>query len=193
MRGSVRWLPEKIAQLPRKRGDPGRYVDVDLDMEHVSLAHFVKGLGLKLPFAVSGYLSFRVRASIPLDTPDDLKTYRVKGSVEVRQFRLADLELDEVRGNVTYHSGELVLQDLTGRIADKPVSGTEVAVGTFRGGAGLQFVPLGELRADLELDQIPLSRLAAGRWSKPSMGAPVPGRSSPTPVLPSCRCSAPGT
>jgi len=164
----ARWLPDKlallphkIALLPRKPGDPGRYVDVDLDMQRVSLARFVKGLGLDLPFAVSGYLSFQVRASIPLDTSGDLKTYRVKGSVEVTQLRMADIELDEVRGNVNYGNGELVLQDLTGRIADKDVPGTEVAVGNFRGVARLQLVPLGDLRADLALDQIPLSRVAA--------------------------------
>jgi translocation and assembly module TamB len=141
---------------------PGpRSVDVNLKMDRVDLAAFVEGLGLKLPFPVSGRLSFQVQASVPLDTSGDPKTYRVKGTATLTQLRLLGAELEQVQARVTYTNGVLLLQDLIGRVPDvSPPDAGPAPVGTFQGTARLQLVPLGELTAGLTLDRIPLTRLS---------------------------------
>jgi uncharacterized protein involved in outer membrane biogenesis len=153
----ARFLPKQMDQInPKAKAPPGRSIDVNLKMQKVDLAKFVQGLGLKLPFEVGGKLSFQVKASIPLDTAGDLTTYRANGSAEVARLRLAGMEFDEIRGNVVYAGGVLTVADLTGRI-----SGEKGPPGTFKGSARMQVVPVGELTADLAVDRIPLSRVAA--------------------------------
>jgi translocation and assembly module TamB len=149
----VLFLPK---QLEKKPPAPGRTVDVNLKLQKVDLAKFVNGLGLKLPFEVGGRLSFQVKASIPLDTSGDLKTYRAQGSAEVTRLRLAGVELDELRGDVDYANGVLRVPEATGRM-----SSGKGAPDTLRGSARLQVVPLGELTADLKMDRVPLSQAAA--------------------------------
>lgn len=156
----VGWLSDHMITPQGKPGEPGRFVEVNVKMDSVDLALLVKGLGLKLPFAVGGLLSYQVQAFVPLDTSDDFKTYRVKGSAHVAQFRLANIELEELGGNMDYSDGVLRLQDVKARITGLPVPGKAAAAGSFQGAARLQLVPIGELTADMKLDQIPLSRLA---------------------------------
>src|SRR5260370_3087122 len=52
------------------------------------------------------FRSFKVQASIPLDTPRDLKTYRVRGSAQLPQAALAGLEMQDVRRSEE-HTSEL--------------------------------------------------------------------------------------
>jgi hypothetical protein len=153
-------LPDKITFARPKPPEQGRYVQVNLQMDRVDLALFVKGLGLELPFAVGGWLSFQVQASIPLDSPGDLKTYRVQGSAHVVQLQLADLELDDIRTKLTYANGVLSLHEIKGCLADLPGADVEETAGTFQGSARLELVPLGGLKADMKLDRIPLRRVA---------------------------------
>jgi hypothetical protein len=158
------WLSDQMLPSQRQPDKAGRFVQVSLKMDKADLARLVKGLGLKLPFAVGGNLSFQVQASIPLDTSGDLKTYRVRGSAHATHLRLANIELDELEGTMDYSEGVLRLQEVQARITGSGPGGSRdpvrQATGTLQGTARLQLVPLGELTADLKLNQIPLSRLA---------------------------------
>jgi translocation and assembly module TamB len=160
--GAVRMIPDKLVRPKRQPQEPPRYIGVNLKMQNVDLALFVKGLGLKLPFPIGGRLTFEVKADIPLDTSGDLKTYRVAGTTTVSSLKLADLVLDEVDANIHYTDGFLHLDKAKGQISAPPVAGkAHAAPGTFTGRARLQVIPLGDLTADLTLDALPLARLAA--------------------------------
>jgi hypothetical protein len=161
---AVSWLSEKIQISQIEPGKAGRFVQVNLKMDKVDLARFVKGLGIKLPFDLAGSLSFQVQASIPIDTSSDLKTYRVKGSAHVDQLHLADIDLEELGGSMEYSEGVLRLQEIQARVTGLDSGGSSSPArqkaGTLRGTARLNLIPLGDLTADLKLEQIPLSRLA---------------------------------
>jgi hypothetical protein len=161
---AVDWFSDKLSASQHQPGKSGRFVQVNLKMDKADLARLVKGLRLKLPFAVSGSLSFQVQASIPLDTSDDLKTYRIQGSAHVAKLRLANIELEELEGTMDYSEGVLRLEGVQARITGLDSGGSRdparQATGKLQGEARLQLVPLGELTANLKLDQIPLSRLA---------------------------------
>src|SRR5262249_36175797 len=85
------------------------------------------------------------------------------------KLRLANIELEELEGTMDYSEGVLRLKEVQARITGLDSGGSRdparQATGKLQGEARLQLVPMGDLTADLKLDQIPLSRLAglAGR------------------------------
>jgi len=129
------WLPEKIDLPARQPEKPVRTFAMNFKMERVQLAKFAEGLQLKLPFDVTGELSFQVKAAIPLDTPADFKTYRVEGNFSVRKLGLAGLEVDEMAGRMTFAKGVLDLQDVTGRLGSPGQPGKD-KLGIFEGPRG---------------------------------------------------------
>jgi hypothetical protein len=149
-----------LAKLPRSTAPPRQpakeasYLDANLELDDVDLNQLVHGLGIELPFPVSGRLTFKVQASIPLDTPRDLKTYRVHGSAQLPQVTLAGLEMQDAHARVVYTDGVLRLEQLQGRLPE----GDSSSPGTFDGTARLEVVPQGDLTANLTLRDIPLAQ-----------------------------------
>lgn len=162
--------------IPQRKADaPGPMLDVSLKMREVDLALLIQGLGVTLPFSVSGRLTYDFGVSIPFDTRDDLKTYRVKGSFQVVRLGLGNIHIDDLRGLVNYADGILALPEMAGRLAALSGKGSEPPAGIFRGTARLPLIPLGELTADLSLDKIPLSRAAALVGAKDSVSGDLFG------------------
>lgn len=149
-----------LARLPRPAKPAARTIDVNLAMRNVDLAEFVKGLGVRVPFPVTGRLTFRVHAAIPLDSPHDIKAYRVDGTAELPTVSLAGFDMRDVRGAVTFREGVLRLEELTGRVPSIPEA-PGGSPGTFRGTAELQLEPLGDLTARLAVDRVPIDRILA--------------------------------
>jgi translocation and assembly module TamB len=135
----------------------GGYLEITLEMENVDLERIVQQLDLRLPFAVKGRGSFKVEASIPVNTPRDLQTYRLKGSADLPRLALEGLEFEQVQARVSYAEGILRLDELTGRIPAGATAGGPP--GTLKGTAELEVVPTGDLTARLTLEQIPLARV----------------------------------
>ncbi len=156
---SGRWLMERLPNdsAPKK---PTSYLDVNVRLKDVDLAEFVKGLGIKLSFPVEGKLTLDVQASLPVDTPGDVKAYRVKGTATASRLVISGVEMKDVTAKIRYDGGVLHLDELTGALPAKPRDGT------FKGQARLGVVPEGELKASLTFDRLPLSQfrsLAGGR------------------------------
>ncbi len=143
-----------------KPGQPPRALEANLAMNNVNLEQFIKGLGVKLPFPVTGRLTFRVHAAIPIDTPRDLKTYRLDGSANLPQLTISGLELANVAARVTFLNGVLRLEEFRGDVPQGPITapGTPAA-GSFDGTALLQLAPEGDLTAKLTLQSIPVGRV----------------------------------
>lgn len=134
-------------------GQPPRVLEANLAMNNVNLEQFIQGLGVKLPFPVTGRLTFKVHAAIPIDTPRDLKTYRVEGSATLPQLTISGLELANVAAQVTFRNGVLRLEEFRGDVPQGPT-----AAGNFNGTALLQLAPEGDLIAKLALQDIPVGR-----------------------------------
>lgn len=156
-----------VARLTRTRKpDPKAepsYLEANLGLDDVDLEQLVRGLGLKLPFTITGKISFEVRAAIPLDTPRDLKTYRFTGTATLPHLTLEGLRLEQVRTRVTYRDGILNLEELHGgvpaEIGGAGASREGSPAGTFQGTARLEMIPQGDLTAKLTLDRISLTRV----------------------------------
>lgn len=141
---------------PSKPGEESTYLDVDLGLQDVDVAQLVQRLNLKLPYTVSGRLTFQVHASIPVNTAGDLKAYRLRGTAKLPRFALAGLEMTNVEAKVRYTDGLLDLEELRGQM---PQMKDEKTAGKFNGNARVQVVPQGDLRATLHLDKVPLDVL----------------------------------
>ncbi|MFO0864578.1 MAG: hypothetical protein U0744_08000 [Gemmataceae bacterium] len=134
-----------------KAGDPPSYLDLNLKLKDIDLAPFVKELGLPLPENVSAKLSFQAKASIPVDSANDLKLYKVKGAAQLKQVKFGDLVVDELTTDIDYARGILSLPNLQGKMAGQ---------GTLKGNAEAQVAPPGPMRFSLAIADIPLGPVA---------------------------------
>jgi hypothetical protein len=170
-----------VGRLPR--GDitkpsttPPTYLDLSLNLKDVDLARLLKDLEIQVPFEVSGRLSMKVQASIPVDRPHDLKLYKVSGSATLPIFTLSGVEMKDVTARVRYEDGILRLEEVRGRLVSGPVPrGEKPYAGTFAGSARLGVVPEGDLTAELKLTEIPLSQLAQALGIKEEVTGAVSG------------------
>lgn len=151
---------QRLAHQPWPQpGQPERYLDIQLKMEDVDLAPFLKKLEVKLPFNISGRVSFAVEASLPLDAPADLRRYRASGHVRARDLTLARLGFRELGGQVRLRAGQLQLTDLRAILHDGGPAAPAPGWEELRGQATLQLSPPGDLVARLEAGQVSLNYL----------------------------------
>src|SRR5262249_30223453 len=129
-------LPKGDITKPAPAEAPPTYLDINLNLRDVDLARLVKDLGVKVPFDVAGRLSMKVRASLPVDRPRDLKLYKVSGTATLSTFTLSGVEMSDVNARVRYDNGVLRLDEAHARV------GTG---GSFFGTARLGVVPEGDL------------------------------------------------
>jgi hypothetical protein len=152
----IRWLPKRRTAPAKPQASPS-YLEGQLGLENVDVAQLVKGLKIPVPFPIAGRLSFNVQLAFPLDTPRDLKTYRLHGTASSPRLIVAGQEFHGLRAWVEYSNGVLHLEELSGRIPARAGQGTSSAkAGTFDGTAQLQIIPAGDLTARLRLQSIPL-------------------------------------
>jgi translocation and assembly module TamB len=139
----------------RNRGpdEPETYLDLKLSLEDVDLGQLLSRLDLKLPFAVEGRLSFDVQAGFPVNSPRNVKKYRMTGSAISPRLNVAGVEFTDLKTRVKYDDGVLTLEEVSGQ-APPPRGG---AAGTFAGDTRVQIEPLGDLTAHLKVDHVPLA------------------------------------
>src|SRR5262249_3546222 len=87
-------LPPPAAGRPA--GEP-TYVTATLRVRDVDLAELVKRLEVKLPIGLAGRLSVEVNLAIPVNTPRDLKAYRLTGTASSPKLTLEQLDLEDVK------------------------------------------------------------------------------------------------
>jgi hypothetical protein len=154
---------------------PQNYLEANLSLEDVNLSELVRQLNLQLPFSVSGRLSFHLTVSIPLETPGNLRTYRLEGTVALAQGNIDGFELAMARAHVHYTDGVLNLDNFRGRVplpdttgkapsyAPVAIAGSAYALavpaGRFDGTARLEVEPLRDIQASLQVDGVPLDWL----------------------------------
>jgi hypothetical protein len=133
-------------------------LEADLGLEDVDLSLLQQQAGLKLPFDLQGRLSFQMHVGIPIDTPRDLKAYRLRGNATFSQLIVAGFAMADVKAKVHYVNGVLDLEELTGRVPQPPRPGAPADAGTFAGRARYEVVPEGNITADLRVRDVPLDR-----------------------------------
>jgi hypothetical protein len=141
---------------PTRPGAPQEtsYLTAKLTLEDVDLGELLRRLEVKLPFPVEGKLSFQVETGIPINTPQDMKAYRLDGTADLPRLNVAGVEMADVHTRIRYDNGILEMQELKGK-AIPAQSGPEKA-GRFEGTARMEVAPLGELSGNLKVDRFPL-------------------------------------
>jgi translocation and assembly module TamB len=144
------WLSHKkgVAQAPE-------YLEFKLSLEDVDLGELLRRLDVKLPFPLEGKLTFQVQAAIPVNTPQELKVYRLNGTATLPRVNIAGVEMADVHTRLRFEKGILELQELKGRTS--PPKGAPGAAGTFEGTARMEVDPLGDLSTDVHVDHFPLA------------------------------------
>lgn len=150
----------KAPARPAAKKEAGpQLLNISLKMKDFDLAKFVKDIDLKLPFPVSGTMSFEVKAGIPFNDTKDLKKYRLHGDAQLRDFVMSDLRIESAETVIDFKEGILTMPTLKGRLP--PDSTTkDASPATFTGKASLQVEPLGDLLFDVAFDRLPLSQVA---------------------------------
>ena len=153
-----------IERLPKRRTAPAKpqaspsYLEAQLGLDNVDVAQLVKGLKIPLPFPVAGRLSFNVQLAFPLDTPRDLKTYRLRGTASSPSLTVAGQELQTLRGTGGVLGRGIAPGRAQRRMPARAGQRTAPAkAGAFDGTAQLDVIPAGDLTARLRLEAIPLS------------------------------------
>jgi hypothetical protein len=129
------------------------YLEFKLSLEDVDLGELLRRLQVKLPFPLEGKLTFQVQAAFPVNTPQDLKTYRLNGTATLARVNIAGVEMTDVHTRLHFEKGILELQELKGRTT-APNGGT---AGSFDGTARMEVDPLGDLSANVHVDHFPLA------------------------------------
>ena len=101
----------------------------------MDLGQLFHRLQFKLPFPLEGRLTFKVHASIPVNTPRNMKNYRLTGTASLPRVNVAGVEMAEVATRLRLDNGVLELQELKGEaISRNRGAGT---AGAFAGSAEL--------------------------------------------------------
>jgi len=130
-------------------------MDATLTFQDVQIEQLIKRLEIKVPVKVAGRLSFRLQVGFPVNTPKDLKLYRLDGTIELPSAQIADLRFEGAKAVVHYRNGILNLKEFSGRLR-----GADVAKpGTFSGTARLGVEPRADLNFQFNVNDLPLAQL----------------------------------
>lgn len=166
----LRALPQASDKPPDPRKPP-TYLEANLSLRDVDLKQLLAGLKVEAPLNIEGRISFQVQAAFPVDTPGDMKAYRLRGTATLPWMTLEGLRLEDVRARISYQEGVLRLEELHGRVPEEtPGKTAPTAAGSFDGTAQVQVALFGNLTARLDLENIPLARVlslvpGAAEWA----------------------------
>ncbi len=141
---------------PVPSGEKPTYLEANLSFQDVQIEQLAKRLEIPLPIPVSGRLSFQLHVAFPVNTPRDLKAYRLNGTVDLPTLQLGGVRFESARAKLTYRDGLLQLEELTGRL---PAPDPKRPPGSFTGRASLQVAPRGDLDFQLGVNDVPLAQL----------------------------------
>lgn len=168
-----------VFQLPKS-------LTTRIELEDVELATLIARaellLGLPFPIPVTGRLSIKADATIPLGRLKSVKDYAFHGDLTLKRASAYKVDLGRVEARVDLADGRLELTDLRGHLSDRPDGGPDnppqdvgeipksgpLPRGGFRGKLSAQLSPPGRLAAEFEGRVLPLGELAAPVLPRPT-------------------------
>ena len=180
--------PAEPAKPPKPKGGfvLPKTLTTEVEFEDADLVQFVakaRKLGIPLPFAASGKLSLKAKATIPLGTLTDVRAYAFHGEAKLKGASIAGVDLGAVVARLDLADGVLDLSDLRGRLVERPAGHVgdpppelepapkegPMPPGGFRGKLRAELAPRGKITAHFEGNRLPLAELAA-----PALPHPTP-------------------
>jgi hypothetical protein len=156
--GALNFGTRGMAQVNRSTkglppGEMTSYLEASTTLKDVDLEQLISAFELKLPFTVAGKVTVTVQFAIPIDTPNDYRAYKMRGTAESPDLSIAGVGMKQVTAKVRYEDGVLTLTELKGRFPD--------SAGSLDSEGKMQLFPSGELTLKLNLEKVPLSRALA--------------------------------
>lgn len=151
--------PTENAREPRVLDVAWTFEDVDID----TLTRRLSLVGINVPVEMSGEITARLSAAVPLASLSDGSAYRFTGVFESRRLRIAGASIEDFYAELNYRDGVLRLTSLRGRLGGlESVAAQEGEPrGSFAGVAAAQLVPRGNFRGELNFSDVPLAILGA--------------------------------
>ena len=160
-------------------------ISTSVEFEDVNVAQIVakaQGFGVTLPFDVAGKLSLKAKATIPLGTLGDIKSYAFHGSAQLKQAHIAGIDIGHAEAQLDLEDGVLDLSKFQGQLVDRPQGDMlhpapstkpipdqgPLPSGGFRAQVHANLSPAGPISAHLEARDLPLGELAAPYLPKPT-------------------------
>ncbi len=157
----------------------------DVDIPRL-LARVKFFLGAPVPLPITGKLSLKANATIPLGQLRSVKGYAFHGDLTLSGASIYKVDLGTVSARIDLANGVLELKDFRGHLVDRPNGGPDnppepvppvsatgpLPPGAFRGTLRAEIAPPGRLSARFEGNSLPLGELAAPVLPRPT---PVAG------------------
>ncbi|MCC6417526.1 MAG: hypothetical protein IT429_04690 [Gemmataceae bacterium] len=147
-------------QPPDPSRSPSR-VTIKVKLKDANVAQMLDEAGVKLPFPVTGRLSFQGQAALPSAAIDDARAYHFNGHAILKDATIGEVRLQQVEASARYEDGVLKLAPLAAVAAgEAPPGGGAPPTGTLKGQVVVQFAPAGDVTGELTLAHVPLGPLA---------------------------------
>ncbi len=167
-------------QLPRTLTTHLELHDVDVK-QLVAKAQYLTGFPFPIP--ITGRLSLRADATIPLGALRDVKAYAFHGDLTLTSASIDRVDFGRLAARIDLADGVLELSNLHGRLVDSPDGGPDnppaatvpalaadspLPPGGFRSGVHAELSPPGKLSVTFDGNQLPLGELAAPALPRPT-------------------------
>ncbi|QDU59864.1 hypothetical protein Pan216_06970 [Planctomycetes bacterium Pan216] len=129
--------------------------DVDLGLLATRLGY----IGVKIPFAIEGTLSYDVQVGVPWGALRDAKAYRFNGTASSTKLTIEGIELVDLKVRAAFRDGILTLDELRTDVRDPTNTAANAPVGKATGTAKVGLVPLEQLTASIQLTEMPIPTL----------------------------------
>ena len=147
-------LAARIVKPVNAAREDRAYLHVNVAFRDVDLTELLQTAGVEVPVKVGGKVSVQVQLDIPTETPDELKSYRLTGTIRSKRATVDELAIEDVSARLNFRDGKLTVTDLVGRLPGFANTGGEAGSFTARGEMEVgQAYPF---KATVKLDKVPL-------------------------------------
>lgn len=139
-----------------------RYWTTDWSFSNIdvnSLLSRLQAIGIAVPIEADGIVSVDLAVSVPLTRLRDGKAYRLQGKITSQRLRVQRMVLEDLQADVVYRDGVMALKPARARWSE--IQGGSIAdqVGEFSGDVSIELLPLGNLQANLQANDIPIGSI----------------------------------
>ncbi len=139
-------------------------------------------LGYPFPIPITGRLSLKAEAHIPLGKLASLRDYAFHGDLTLTRSSIYKVDLGHVSARIDLERSVLVLKDVRGRLVNQPNGGPDnppkdtgeiprkgpLPPGGFRGDLRAELSAIGRLSTRFEGERLPLGEMAAPAFPRPT-------------------------
>lgn len=131
--GLVSSILQGTAKLVKPANAPAAdraYLNINIGFKDVDLTELLTAAGVELPVGIGGKASLQLQLGLPTENPDNLKAYRLNGTIASKKLRVDGLEVADISAKLAYRDGKLTVTDFVGRMPGGTFGGGgEVGVG----------------------------------------------------------------